>query len=220
MTASQTATRPRRGGRPSNAEAGEIEGQIVDIARDLFFAHGYGATSVEMIARKASISKRTFYHRFENKAAVFRAVVNRLIGGITPGNVGELFEGGSFGEILEGLAAAILAASLSPRTVALNRLVLAEAERFPELAMVMNEQGARRDAMLRITALLQREQADGRAGTADPAMAAELFLHMVIAGPQRRAFGLGAPMTEAELAAWAKTAVSIFIDGFKAPAQS
>jgi AcrR family transcriptional regulator len=214
MTASHTAIKARGTGRPSRDEAARIEGQIVDIARDLFFAHGYGATSIEMIARKASISKRTFYHRFPNKAAVFRAVVNRLIQEVTPGNVEGLFEGRSIEEILNGLAMAILSASLSQQTLALNRLVMAETERFPELAMVMSEQGARRDALVRITALLQGEQTAGRARLFDPEIAAELFMHMVIAGPQRRAFGLGKPMTPVELTRWAATAVTIFLDGF------
>ena len=203
----------RRGGRPARADSEEIAGQIVDVARDLFFAHGYGATSIETIAAHARISKRTFYHRFSNKAAVFQAVVNRLVERVSPPDISGLFEGRSCEELLHGLAAAILKASLSPHGLALHRVVLAEAMRFPELAMVMNEQGARRDAIRRIGELLERETGAGRLNVANPAMAAEMFLQMVAALPQRRALGMGTPMTEDELAAWAQLAVDLFLRG-------
>ena len=204
----------RRGGRPSTLAAGEIEGKIVDIARSLFFEHGYGATSVEAIAQHASISKRTFYHRFENKAAVFRAVVNRLIQAVTPADVESYFEGRSLPEVLRHLATALLQASLSPESLALHRLVLAEAVRFPELAMVMDQQGARQNAIERIGALLKRHL-ENHSPPVDPAIAAELFLQMVIATPQRRALGLGTPMSPQELAAWAESAVTMFLHGIE-----
>ena len=36
---------------------------------------------------------------------------------------------------------------------------------------------------------------------------------MLVAGPQRRALGLGAPMTERALDAWAGNAVDLFLNG-------
>jgi AcrR family transcriptional regulator len=203
----------RRGGRPSRAAAGEIEGQIVDVARDLFFAHGYGATSVETIAKHARISKRTFYHRFPNKAAIFAAVVNRLIQRVSPPDVSGLFEGKNCEELLLGLATIILQASLAPHTLALQRLILAEATRFPELALVMNEQGARRYAIQRIGEILERETREGRLSVENPALAAEMFMNMVIGIPQRRALGLGSAMTPGELKDWARLAVNLFLNG-------
>ena len=204
---------PRGGGRPSREAAEQIEGQIVDVARDLFFAHGYGATSVEAIARAARISKRTFYARFANKAELFRAVVGQLIQGISPADVGSLFEGRSCEEILTILAAAILRASLAPQALALQRLILSEAARFPELGLVMEEQGSRRDAIARIAALLERETVAGRLAAANPSLAAELFMQMVVALPRRRAMGIGVPMTETELKQWSHAAVQMFLHG-------
>ncbi len=203
----------RSGGRPSRADAEQIAGQIVDVARDLFFTHGYGATSVETIARHARISKRTFYHRFKNKAAVFSAVVHRLVQGISPADVDGLFEGRSIEQILHVLATAILQASLAPQTLSLQRLILSEATRFPELALVMNEQGARQDAIRRIARLLESEGPSGRIAVQDPFLAAEMFLQMVVGVPQRRALGLGAAMTQDELKSWARQAVDLFLHG-------
>ncbi len=57
----------RRGGRPSRDEAARLSDRILDAATDLFFQRGYGATSIEAVARSARISKRTFYHRYATR---------------------------------------------------------------------------------------------------------------------------------------------------------
>ena len=209
-----TAKPARPGGRPSRDAAAEIAGRIVDVARDQFFAAGYGATSIETIAREAGISKRTFYARFADKAAVFAAVVNRLITGVSPADVEGLFVGASVEVILFGLAKAMMQASLNPQTLALQRLLIAEAPRFPELALVMNQQGARQQAIQRIAAIIADENAAGRLAVENPALAAELFLQMVVGLPQRRALGLGQPMTASELAVWGQNAVRVFLHGY------
>ncbi|MCU0729336.1 MAG: TetR/AcrR family transcriptional regulator [Sphingopyxis sp.] len=63
-----TAPMPRAAGRPLD------EGKraaIVAAARDCFFEHGYSATSIEQIARRAGVSKVTVYNRFADKQALF-----------------------------------------------------------------------------------------------------------------------------------------------------
>ena len=205
--------RGRRGGRPSRAEAERLGDRILDVATDAFLREGYGGASIEAIARRARISKRTFYSRFKNKAALFGAVVHRVVERLRPPDTAGMFEGGSLEEILRRLARYILAAALSPQALALHRVILAEAVRFPELAAVVAEQGGSREAVQRIAALLERERAAGHLGIADTVFAATQFLQMVVGAPQRRALGLGAPMTEAELDAWAVGAVSLFLRG-------
>lgn len=205
--------RGRRGGRPSRAEAERLGHRILDVATEAFLHEGYGGASIETIARRARISKRTFYSRFENKAALFGAVVRRVVERLRPPDVAGMFEGGSLEEILRRLARYILAAALTPQALALHRVILAEATRFPELAAVVAEQGGSREAIRRIAALLERERAAGRVGIADTVFAATQFLQLVVGAPQRRALGLGAPMLEAELDAWAVAAVSLFLRG-------
>lgn len=203
----------KRGGRPSQQQAEQIPGKILDAARDLFFTQGYGATSVEAIVGRAQISKRTFYHRFKDKADVFQAVVHHVIGKLRPPDVEGLFEGKSCEALLRQLGVLILRASLTPEALALHRLILAEASRFPELALAANAQGARQEAVQRIAGLLQHEVKAGRLKIDKPAFAAEQFLHMLTAAPQRRALGLGKPMTAPELALWADDTVTLFLHG-------
>ena len=91
----------------------------------MFMSHGYGATSIEAVARRARVSKRTFYHRFDDKPALFVAVVHRIIDGLRPPADLPLLEG-DLEEILQRLASLILRAALSPQAIALNRMVVAE----------------------------------------------------------------------------------------------
>jgi hypothetical protein len=44
-------------------------------------------------------------------------------------------------------------------------------------------------------------------------LAAEQFILMVVTGPQRRALGLGAPLSQAEIGRWIAETVALFLDG-------
>src|SRR3979411_2905469 len=72
------------GGRPSRLESAQLSDRILDVATALFLSDGFGATSIEAVAKRAGISKRTFYHRFNGKEMLFEAVVRRLVERWTP----------------------------------------------------------------------------------------------------------------------------------------
>ena len=204
----------RRGGRPSRQEAARLESLILDAATALFLAEGYGAVSIEALAGSLRISKRTFYSRFRNKADLFKAVVSRLIERWRASFDAHLSAATSFEETLYQAAAQILAVSMTPEALALYRIILAEAKRFPELAQVMNEVGAE-SGITRIGQLLQREADMGRLRLEDARFAAEQFMVMVVAGPRRRALGLGTPLGPDELELWARRTVRLFLDGLR-----
>jgi AcrR family transcriptional regulator len=217
---SDVAASPRRrGGRPSRQEAERLRQTIIEVATGMFFSHGYGATSIDAIAQRARISKRTFYHRFRDKAELFGAVVRDAIGRLYPpettgaGGMAALFAGAELGEILLRLVRLALHAALSPQAIALQRVIVSEASRFPELAAVVLGEGSRQEAVGHIAALLERERQAGRIGIDQPKFAAEQFLEMAVSLPQRRAMGLGTPMSEAELDSWGRHTVRLFLDG-------
>jgi AcrR family transcriptional regulator len=202
----------RKGGRPSQARAEKIRDEILDIATHLFLTQGYGATSIEAIAQQAGMSKRTFYHRFANKAELFGAVLHQLTNKLRPKQVAPLFTGGTLEEILLRLATVILRATLTPDALALHRLLLTEAVRFPELAVILSEQGARQEALERMAALLESHMHTGSLHHQQALIAAEQFMQLVVAVPQRRAM-LGTPMGGEQLTAWARDAVLLFLHG-------
>jgi TetR/AcrR family transcriptional regulator, mexJK operon transcriptional repressor len=210
------STTARRGGRPSRADAEQLGERILDVATELFLTHGYGATSIEAIAQRAQISKRTFYHRFDDKAVLFSAVVHRIIDRLRPAADVPLVEGANLQEVLQRLASIILRAALTPQAIALHRLIVAESGRFPHLAAVVAQPGATDEAISLIASVLEEGI---RAGSIslntpiDPIFAAQQFLHMVVAVPQRRALGLGAPMSTSEIEAWPREVVELFLNG-------
>ena len=206
-------TRARPGGRPSREAAEQIGDRILDAATDLFLANGYGATSIEAVAQRVHISKRTFYHRFDDKPALFAAVVHRIIERLRPPASVPLIEGVDLTAMLERLSGLILRAALSEQAIALHRLVVAQSARFPELAAVVARDGATEEGVRLIAGLLEREAHKNRLQVDDANFAAELFLHMLIGLPQRRAMGLGAPMSARELAAWPRKVVRLFLNG-------
>ena len=203
---------PRLGGRPSRKQAARLGERILDSASHLFLSLGYGATSIEAIARRARISKRTFYHRFRDKPELFVAVVHRIIDRLRPPADAPLLEG-DLHEILERLAGLILRAVLTPQAIALNRMIVAESARFPKLAAVVTERGVSEEAIRFIAGILDREARAGKLALDNPMFAAKQLLYMIIALPQRRAMGFGVPMTSAEIDSWARDVVNLFLNG-------
>ncbi|MET7642487.1 helix-turn-helix domain-containing protein [Streptomyces sp. NPDC005426] len=57
--------------------------KIVEAARDLFVAQGYGATSLQEIADRAGVAVQTVYFVFRNKRTLFKDVVDTSIAGDT-----------------------------------------------------------------------------------------------------------------------------------------
>jgi AcrR family transcriptional regulator len=179
----------------------------------LFLTHGYGLTSIEAVAREARVSKRTFYHRFADKSALFEAVVHRIIEGIRPPADVPLIEGATLHAVLKRLAKLILQAALSPPTVALHRLLIAESARFPELARATGAHEASQEAISLIGSLLARDLHNTAMDAASRDIAAAQFLQLVIATPLHRTLGGHAPLTPDEVEHWTDGAVELFLNG-------
>lgn len=212
-TAAERRRKPSLGGRPSLEEAAKLADRILAAATELFLAEGYGATSIEQVARAAGVSKRTFYARFPDKAALFAAVLHRIVEGLRPGTAVSLVEGDDLRSVLVHLATLILRAALTPQAIALHRLITGESARFPALAAAVNRNAASEEAVSLIAGLLEREARAGRLAIDDPQFAARHFLHMVMTIPQRAAMGLQKPMTDAEVRQWPRKVVALFLEG-------
>ena len=179
---------------------------ILSAATGLFLRDGYAATSMEAVAHAAGVSKRTLYARFADKAVLLQHAVARLIAAwLVPYDAG-LDRARALDQVLLHTARHMLRAALTPEALALHRLVIAECGRFYELGVIVGKAGT--GAGISGVAALLRD-----AAVAEPVRAAEQFQHLVVAGPQRRALGLGTPLDEAECEAWAQEAVRLFLRG-------
>jgi AcrR family transcriptional regulator len=112
----------------------DIDQAVIRVARQLFIAKGYGATSMSEVARAARASKGTLWARFPSKADLFRAIIDEQIQRTRVG----VRQHGPKPRTLKGMlrvyAEQAFEDSLSTETLQLNRLIFSEAPRFPELA--------------------------------------------------------------------------------------
>ncbi len=140
-----------RAGRPPRGLAGLVEERILDAAGRVFLHHGFSGASVDEIAEVACAGKPTIYARYPSKQALFAAVVERLVRRNT--NLEAIScAGGSIEQRLEAVAAVILTRVLTPETIGLMRVAIAEARRFPELATSVSRMGRERptEALTRV----------------------------------------------------------------------
>jgi AcrR family transcriptional regulator len=142
-----------RCGRPPRELAGKVEERILDAAGKVFLERGFSGASVDEIAEVACAGKPTIYARFPSKEALFTAVIERLVHQNTRYE-GISCVGGSTVDRLEALAAVILGRVLTPETIGLIRVAIAEARRFPDLATSVGRMGRERqvEAVSRIFA--------------------------------------------------------------------
>jgi TetR/AcrR family transcriptional regulator, mexJK operon transcriptional repressor len=103
-------------------------------AREIFLALGFSAATTDLIQQAAGVSKATVYSHYPNKETLFTAMVEAECE-YSLASIRKLkFSDKSVAWILEEAARAYLDIVLSPESLALYRVVVAEAPRFPELA--------------------------------------------------------------------------------------
>ena len=188
---------------------------VIDAAASLFMAHGYGAVSMDAVARAAGVSKATLYAHFSSKDQLFATIVGEAcrerigLGELLPADVSDLREA------LTAFGARLLRFFLEERPLALYRVVTAESTRFPELGRAFYESGP--EALLGTFGAWLAEQATaGSLAVTDPAIAAEQFVGMLRMGVFLRAsLGLASP-TEAEIDATVEAAVTTFLKAYAA----
>ena len=190
---------------------------ILEAATRVFLDNGFRGTSMDTIARAANVAKQTVYQHFVGKERLFAEVVRRAVDAVAAPVAAEIEQLGSGSDLatdLTELAVRHLDSVLQPRVLALRRLVIAEASRFPELGQAFFEQGPGR-TMNGLAARFAELAREGRLRVADPSTAAAEFNWLVMAAPINEAMLLGrTSFPAAELASIADRAVTTFIRAY------
>jgi AcrR family transcriptional regulator len=186
---------------------------ILNAATDLFAARGYGAVSMDAIARVADVSKATLYAHFESKDRLFATIVEvACLENIMPAD--DLPDGATpDDEALRAIGTRILRFFLKSRSLAIHRLVIAESLRFPELGHAFYENGPVAGRK-RLAAWMA-----GRPAllVPEPEIAAEQFLGLLRAGLYLRAtLGLAPEPAEPAIDAVVTAAVRTFLRAYRA----
>jgi TetR/AcrR family transcriptional regulator, mexJK operon transcriptional repressor len=191
---------------------------ILEAATTLFLRNGYRGTSMDEIAARAAVSKQTVYKHFADKEALFSAIVTAAVdaaGDPVLEDTTTLAESDDLAADLRALARRQLGSVLQPQLMQLRRLVIGEANRFPELGHAFYERGAGRSTAA-LAAALERLTARGLLRAHDPELAAAHFNWLVMAAPVNRAMLLGddAIPTAAELDRYADGGVRAFLAAY------
>src|SRR5258708_17571268 len=188
---------------------------ILAAAERAFLASGFGAVTMDAIAREAGVSKATVYAHFAGKEALFGAVVahvsERRFGGFSA----EALDPVDIAASLTTVAHRFLDLVLSPEGIALNRIIVGEVTRFPALGEVFWAAGPERQRG-QIEAFLRRAVAAGSLAIGDPRPAAEQFIALARGEIHLRSLlRLEDPGDPAALDAAAASAVATFLRAFR-----
>lgn len=207
----------RKMGRPTADAAVRLTSHILASAREIFFENGFDGASADMIAERARISKRTLYARFGNKARMFEAVILDEIDTQLKALQPTIDEGLDVRGKLQSIADVLLGWLLTPRIASMERVVIAQAVRFPALAANIHEFGFRR-AVQWVATILAHASAKGELALSDPVFAAEQFVNLVVVAPMRRsALGLAPAAYDADARDRIARGIELFIHGCAAP---
>ncbi|HET8882301.1 MAG TPA: TetR/AcrR family transcriptional regulator, partial [Solimonas sp.] len=136
------APRPRAG-RPTRERQQQRVEELLGVALDTFLEHGFEQTTIEEIATRVGMSKRTVYAYHADKEALFRAAVHRAIAAYTvPRAEIEALVGDDLEATLRAIARQRVANLARPVSIKLQRILAAQAYRFPELFNAAFEEGA------------------------------------------------------------------------------
>jgi TetR/AcrR family transcriptional regulator, mexJK operon transcriptional repressor len=150
---------------------------ILAAAKRAFLAGGFGAVSMDMIAREAAVSKATVYAHFGSKEELFGAVIGGECEQRFAGLSADELDPGDLRASLTILGRRFLELVLSPDAIALHRIILGEVSRFPVLGEVFWRAGPERNQR-QIEAFLVSASA-GALAVEDSRLAAEQFVSLV-----------------------------------------
>jgi TetR/AcrR family transcriptional repressor of mexJK operon len=193
---------------PQSARGRARLAKILDAATDLFLKVGFEQTSIDAILLQSGGSKSTLYAYFPTKEDLFRAVIDNVVDNSELGTALDISVNAR--AVLTEFAVARQRVVLSQRHRSVLRLVIAERERFPDLAQIYWERGPQRSGRHLVTyfeALRNREVL----AIDDAEEAAEFFIGMLFQRWLRPLYYNDAPApTEAAIRARAERVVARF----------
>jgi AcrR family transcriptional regulator len=193
---------------------------IIRAATEVFLQHGYLGATTDEVAARASVSKQTLYKHFADKHTLFAEVILDTTVNVVDGLAGavarRLESTDDVPAALLGLAEEWMSGLLHPDVLRLRRLVIAEADRFPEVGRAWYDRGFGPALSILGEAL---ERLSGRGllrHIDDPPLAAYQFAALVMYQPMNQAMFAGTAAIPArdELGRIAQSAVGVFLSAY------
>lgn len=183
---------------------------ILKSACKLFLKHGYTHTCMDAIALDAGVSKQTVYSYFTNKDVLFSQIIEDLCNRHSPSESMLADPNLSPSTALMRIGYGFMEIITSQRGIAIHRLLMAEARRYPRIAQLFFESGPRKMQNL-LTNYLERQVELGTMKIENIDHAASYFFAMLKGWHQMRLILRIKPLpTKKELDAHVKETVQGF----------
>ncbi len=185
----------------------------------VFLRHGYELASMDEIAAAASVSKQTVYKHFGSKQQLLTETVLSIVGRVDElvTDLTRMFEAvRNVDQDMPPIVHRHIAAVIQPPVIQLRRLVLAEAVRFPELAMTYYRRAPER-VIDTLAAGLGQLAARGLLHVEDPGQAANHLAYLVLGTAIDKALfdpGYAERVTRAELEREADEGLRVFLAAY------
>ena len=183
--------------------------EILQVAFKVFADNGYSGATMLEIAQRARASKETLYAWFQNKEKLFETLLLSLVSEITAKLPNAVVDAAEPEIRLPAIAEAMLRVTTTPDWIAMMRIAIAEAPRFPELRRIMANLFMSRDGLIayfnkcRCRGLMEFEDADEMA---------RLFISMVDSDwPGRLLFGMIDEVSEERIVTHAALVSRLFL---------
>lgn len=198
-------------GRPTKAQIGERNLELLDHALDLFLEKGFEQTTIREITASVGMAKRTITQRYGDKMSLFKAALQRAVDEwVVPLDDLKALESDDLEQTLLKIARVLISNILSPAGLRLLRITNIESYRMPEIGAYTHEQGTR-PTIEYLADLFRRRLSQGR-GFPDAERYALSFLNLVVGSPARTT-AWGIPLDEADIEARTRHCVHLFLNG-------
>jgi TetR/AcrR family transcriptional repressor of mexJK operon len=182
---------PKRRGPGRPPDLAKLEA-ILDAAYALFLERGITATTMDAVAKRASVSKMTVYANFRDKPALLSAVFDRKIKLM---HVFDLAVGPNLSSSVERLVELgeqVASIASQPEVVRMVRLITECADEHPRLAAAFYTAG-RGELLKQIAAFLKALTKRRFLSIKEPELAAEQLVAFWLGSLGRQSFGLAGP---------------------------
>lgn len=189
---------------------------ILAAAKEVFFNMGYAGASMDQITARSGVSKATVYAHFRSKDDLLLGVVEDVIETIRSGTA-ELPSSDDFREWLMQLGRIASSQLTSPAAIALQRLAISEAARFPEIARAFHQSGVSAAFAPVTLPGFEAAMAKGILKQGSPSLALAHFFEMCFGKMLRDVLmGLSPPPNAREIEANVRSSVEAFLHGYAA----
>ncbi|MEJ5977719.1 TetR/AcrR family transcriptional regulator [Novosphingobium sp. PS1R-30] len=207
-TPSTPAPSRREANRHSRREA------ILDVAARSFLEQGYAGTTMSAIAATLGGSKGTLWSYFDSKEVLFGAVIERVTNAFRAQLSLILNPSDGVESALRRFCTEFLRKVTSPEAIAIHRLVMGEAGRFPEVGEIFHTRAPLQTQTL-LADFLEGAMARGELRREEPLMAArQLTALCLYGGHQQMLMGLIEKMTPEAIATEVERAAATFMRAY------